>query len=137
MKTKTKIQTKKSTAVSAVSIEGHPVPTSSPSKVLGGLLSFSKGDIVKTQSQRIKKLLIDRITATKKYLRETKKCIKKLDRTLNKFQTWPWDTITFIPSDGGPLRICGTDIAVIYDREAKVYRRDPNPVKPSEELAKS
>jgi len=49
MKTKTKIQTKKSTAVSAVSIEGHPVPASSPSKVLGGLLSFSKGEIVKTQ----------------------------------------------------------------------------------------
>jgi hypothetical protein len=43
MKTKTKIQTKKSTAVSVVSIEGHPVPTSSPSKVLGGLLSL-KGD---------------------------------------------------------------------------------------------
>jgi hypothetical protein len=48
MKTKTKIQTKKSTAVSVVSIEGHPVPTSSPSKVLGGLLSF-KGDIMKTR----------------------------------------------------------------------------------------
>ena len=42
MKTKTKIQTKKSTAVSVVSIEGHPVPTSSPSKVLGGLLSIEK-----------------------------------------------------------------------------------------------
>ena len=40
MKTQTKIQTKKSTAVSVVSIEGHPVPTSSPSKVLGGLLSI-------------------------------------------------------------------------------------------------
>ena len=55
MKTQTKIQTKKSTAVSVVSIEGHPVPTSSPSNVLGGLLSF-KGDIVKTQnrSQKIK-----------------------------------------------------------------------------------
>ena len=48
MKTKTKIQTKKSTAVSVVSIEGHPVPTSSPSNVLGGLLSL-KGDIVKTK----------------------------------------------------------------------------------------
>ena len=48
MKTKTKIQTTKRTAVSAVSIEGHPVPTSSPSKVLGGLLSL-KGDIVKTR----------------------------------------------------------------------------------------
>ena len=50
MKTKTKIQTKKSTAVSVVSIEGHPVPASSPSKVLGGLLSF-KGEIMKTKKQ--------------------------------------------------------------------------------------
>ena len=43
MKTKTKIQTKKSTAVSAVSIEGHSVPVySSPSNALGGLLSIEK-----------------------------------------------------------------------------------------------
>ena len=66
MKTQTKIQTKKSTAVSVVSIEGHPVPTSSPSKVLGGLLSF-KGDIVKTQNRSAK------IQITKR-----KNCIKRL-----------------------------------------------------------
>jgi hypothetical protein len=42
MKTQTKIQTTKRTAVSVVSIEGHPVPTSSPSKVLGGLLFIKK-----------------------------------------------------------------------------------------------
>ena len=40
-------------------------------------------------------------------------------------QTWPWDTIILMnPKETGKdLTIPGTDIEVIYDREAKVYRR--------------
>jgi len=40
-------------------------------------------------------------------------------------QTWPWDTIVLMnPRETGKdLTIPGTDIEVIYDREAKVYRR--------------
>ena len=40
------------------------------------------------------------------------------------FQTWPWDTIVLMNiGTDKDLTIPGTDIEVIYDREAKVYRR--------------
>ena len=46
--------------------------------------------------------------------------------TGNEVQTWPWDTVIHQSLEGGTLSIPGTDIVVIYDYEAKVYRRDPS-----------
>ena len=50
---------------------------------------------------------------------------KGTPEAISEVQTWPWDTIILMnPRETGKdLTIPGTDIEVIYDREAKVYRR--------------
>ena len=79
MKTQTKIQTKKSTAVSVVSIEGHPVPVySSPSNTLGDPLSFS--NLKQPTIKEIKRQLSECYWAGKEevdhYARETDKYVR-------------------------------------------------------------
>jgi len=128
--------------------EGHTALASSPRVTPRGLLSF-QGDIVKTQRRKVEEtienlegdILEGELTdaerrEVKKQIKALKKTVKKITKVkkINENQTWPIDTIVLIPSEGGPLRISG--VAVIYDREAKVYRRDPNPVKPSDELVR-
>ena len=51
---------------------------------------------------------------------------KGTPEAISEVQTWPWDTVIHQSLEGGTLSIPGTDIVVIYDYEAKVYRRDPS-----------
>ena len=48
---------------------------------------------------------------------------KGTPEAISEVQTWPWDTIILMSTTTGKDTILGTDIEVIYDREAKVYRR--------------
>ena len=109
--------------------EGHTVLTSSPRVSPRGLLSF-KGEIVKTHKP-------NKCSRCEGQSRWRQELCPNCKGTGNEVQTWPWDTIIHMSTITGKDTIPGTDIEIIYDREAKVYRRDPNPVKPSEELAKS